>query len=105
MRRPGELVAQGCGIEQFANVLGQSEMGVGRMVKDKTGLTGKYSFTLNWAPDHPQLSGGMVPPESGDDSGPSIFTAVEGQLGLKLQPGTEIIDTVVVDRLERPTQN
>jgi uncharacterized protein (TIGR03435 family) len=90
----GKVTAQAYGMEALANFLGQQSTGVGRMVNDKTGLTGKYSFTLNWTPD-----------ASGDDSGPSIFTALEEQLGLKLQPGTGTINTVVVDHVERPTQD
>jgi uncharacterized protein (TIGR03435 family) len=81
-------------------------------VKDKTGLTGKYTFTLNFAmqgnPAGPP--GGAVPvapvaPPAADDSQPSIFTALQEQLGLKLQPGVGTIDMVVIDHLERPAAN
>jgi uncharacterized protein (TIGR03435 family) len=110
MRKMGQVQAQAFSMEQLANFLGQSPMGLGRMVKDKTGLTGKYSFTLNWAPD-PSLGSGtmgglsMAPQATTDDGGPSIFTALEEQLGLKLQPGTGTIDLVVVEHVERPTEN
>jgi uncharacterized protein (TIGR03435 family) len=109
MRKVGQATAQGFGMEQLANFLGQGPMGVGRMVKDKTGLTGKYSFTLNWTPD--TLGSGamdglkLAQPAATDESGPSIFTALREQLGLKLQPGTGTIDVVVVEHVERPSQD
>lgn len=69
---------------------------VGRLVVDKTGLTGLYDMTLKWTPDGQ--------PESAD-SGPSIFTALEEQLGLKLVPAKAPVDTVVVDHVEKPSAN
>jgi uncharacterized protein (TIGR03435 family) len=78
---------------------------------DKTGLTGKYSFTLNWTPDSTPsmaLPGGVplpTPPPPGDNPEPSIFTALQEQLGLKLQPSTGTFDIIVVDHVERPSEN
>jgi uncharacterized protein (TIGR03435 family) len=69
-----------------------------RVVIDKTGLTGYYDFTLNWAPSNSQ-SDTVVNP------GPSIFTAVEEQLGLKLEPRKGPVDFLVIDQAERPSQN
>jgi uncharacterized protein (TIGR03435 family) len=69
---------------------------VGRGVVDKTGLTGRYDIALTWTPDERFGSG---------DSGPSIFTALEEQLGLKLVPGKGPVDTIVVDHVERPSPN
>jgi len=66
---------------------------VGRVVVDKTGLTGKYDFELTWAPD------------TQPDAGPSIFTALQEHLGLRLQPAKAPIDVVVIDHLEHPTEN
>ena len=65
----------------------------GRVVIDKTGLTGKYDFDLTWSPNNEP------------DSGPSIFTAVEEQLGLKLESAKAPVDVVVIDHLERPSEN
>jgi len=70
---------------------------VERPVVDKTGLGGKYDLHLTWNPD---LTGA-----SDRDSLPSIFTAVQEQLGLKLQPGKGPVKTLVVDRIERPSEN
>ena len=70
---------------------------VERTVVDKTGLKGAYDLHLRWAQD---LTG--VP---GNDSVPSIFTALEEQLGLKLQPNKGPVKTLFVDHLERPSGN
>ncbi|MGH9604300.1 MAG: TIGR03435 family protein [Terracidiphilus sp.] len=69
---------------------------VGRIVLDQTGLTGKYDFTLKWTPDGQQETA---------DSGPSIFAALEEQLGLKLVSAKGPVDTIVVDRVEKPSPN
>jgi uncharacterized protein (TIGR03435 family) len=78
---------------------------VGRTVIDKTGLTGKYNYELKWTPEH----GGEANPDNGQadsqNSGPSIFTAVEEQLGLKLQPSKGPVQTLVVDHVEMPSEN
>ncbi len=70
-----------------------------RVVVDKTGLTAKYIFQLTWSPDDAQPSSldGSAPPD--------IFTALAEQLGLKLQPGREEMDTFVIDHVEYPSEN
>jgi bla regulator protein blaR1 len=65
-----------------------------RPVFDKTGLSGYYDLTLNWSPSN-------IANETAA-AGPSIFTALEEQLGLKLQPGRATVDFLVIDRAERP---
>ena len=69
----------------------------GRPVVDNTGLTGKYDFLLKYTPaDHAAM----------DESGrPSIFTALEEQLGLKLIPMKQPVEVLVVDSIEQPTEN
>ncbi|HVW11831.1 MAG TPA: TIGR03435 family protein [Bryobacteraceae bacterium] len=80
---------------------------VGRPVVDMTGLTGKYDWKLEWTPD----SGMAVPgpdnpqPQSGDAPGPTIFTAVQEQLGLKLETAKGPVDTWVIDKIDHPTDN
>ena len=69
-----------------------------RVVVDRTGLKGFYNFTLRWAPDD------GAPPE-GDVAAPSIFTAVQEQLGLKLEPVKAPVQVLVIDNLERPSEN
>jgi uncharacterized protein (TIGR03435 family) len=61
----------------------------GRPIVDKTGLAGYYAFTLDF----------------GGNDGPSIFTAFQEQLGLKLEPARGPLDVVVIDHIERPTEN
>jgi uncharacterized protein (TIGR03435 family) len=74
----------------------------GRVVVDKTGMTGKYDVTLTWTPD--RASGPNSAPPT-DASGPSIFTAVQEQLGLKLQPARGPVKSLVIDHIERPSEN
>jgi uncharacterized protein (TIGR03435 family) len=76
---------------------------VGRIVVNNTGLEGNYDFKLQWAPDtaSPAADG-----RSGDDSsGPSLFTALQEQLGLKLEPAKGPVETLVIDHVERPSEN
>ena len=69
---------------------------VGRSVVDKTGLKGAYDFHLQWEPD---LSG------ADHNTLPSIFTALQEQLGLKLQSNKGPVKTLSIDHLERPSEN
>jgi uncharacterized protein (TIGR03435 family) len=76
-----------------------------RKVFDRTDLTGLFNVHLTWTPD--PLPAGPLPPDVPpiDPNGPSIFTAVKEQLGLKLDPTTGPVDVLVIDRVERPTPN
>lgn len=73
---------------------------LGRTVVDRTGLTGFYNFTLHWTPAEGPAPAGETPE---DTSAPSIFTAVQEQLGLKLEPAKAPVQVLVIDRLERPS--
>jgi uncharacterized protein (TIGR03435 family) len=70
---------------------------VHRTVIDKTGLSGNYDFELKWTPDDS--------PTAQTDDAPSIFTAVQEQLGLKLQPAKAPVEVLVVDHIELPSDN
>jgi uncharacterized protein (TIGR03435 family) len=75
----------------------------GRDVVDKTGITGRYDLKLNWTPDdatEPQLLNGVP-----IDSGPTLFTALEEQLGLKLEPAKGPVQVLVIDKVEMPSAN
>jgi uncharacterized protein (TIGR03435 family) len=72
---------------------------VGRPVVDRTGLTGTYDLELRFSGD--PVAGGPAP----DPAAPSIFTALQEQLGLKLDAEREIVDVLVIDRIDRPTEN
>jgi uncharacterized protein (TIGR03435 family) len=88
----GKVTAHEISIESLAANL---SFAVGRVVVNKTGLEGGYDFTLDYAPDGADAS----------DTRPSIFTALEEQLGLKLEPARGPVDVIVVDHIERPTAN
>lgn len=69
-----------------------------RLVIDKTALTGNYDLTLQWTPDG-------APVSTDADSAPSIYTAVQEQLGLKLQPAKAPVEVLVVDHAAMPSEN
>jgi uncharacterized protein (TIGR03435 family) len=94
----GQLAGHGISIEQLVFSLTGS---AGRFIVDKTGLTGKYDMTLKWTPDDQAGTS-----SAGDSTtGPSIFTALEEQLGLKLVSTKGPVDTIVIDHVEKPSQN
>ena len=74
---------------------------VGRPVVDKTGISGRYNLKVRWTPDVDAASAGSSAP----DAPPSIFTALEEQLGLKLRPGKGPVEVLVVDHAEMPSEN
>jgi len=81
---------------------------VNRVVVDKTGMTGNFDLNLEWTPDQFQGAGPLgafpgAPPRGSDTQGPSIYTALQEQLGLKLESTREAVDVLVVDRVEPPT--
>jgi uncharacterized protein (TIGR03435 family) len=106
----GELNSEGTPLDLLVAQLSQR---VGRTVVDKTGLKGNYIFSLHWTPDADEqeriraAAPGL--PESGVDkpssSGPPLMTAIEEQLGLKLQPTTERVPVLIIDHAEQPAQN
>jgi uncharacterized protein (TIGR03435 family) len=102
---PGMAVAGGQPPAQIVQFLAQF---TGRPVYDKTGLTGFYDFNLRFAPE-PGAGGPLGPPPPGappppvDPDAPNIYTAVQEQLGLKLESAKGPVDVVVIDRIERPT--
>jgi uncharacterized protein (TIGR03435 family) len=91
----GFRIERNCTLNDVTNIL---QGPTGRYVVDKTGLTGRYDFDLRWTPDD-------TPADSPLAGGPSIFAAVEEQLGLKLEPSTAPIDVLVVDSARPPTPN
>lgn len=106
------LDARGSTMASLSQLLSQQ---IGATVVDKTGLTGKYDFTLSFMPDSGGMGPmGMRPPGAGpppdgaqsqEPVGPSLFTAVQEQLGLKLVAEKEPVDVVVIDHIEPPSAN
>lgn len=81
----------------------------GRQVMDKTGLTGTYDFTLNWTPEENDSSipgtASPVGEYQRESAGTSIFSSVQDQLGLKLNSSKDSFEMLVIDHIERPTDN
>jgi len=74
---------------------------LGRPTVDRTGLTGNYNFTLKFAPVQSAASPDSSP--DSDAAAPSIFTAVQEQLGLKLEPVKAPVQVLVIDHIEKPS--
>jgi bla regulator protein BlaR1 len=104
----GQIEAGAVPLSDFAGLL---SLIMDRTVIDRTGLTGLYDFKLNWTPDAGQKIGPLgplpqgveLPPE--DPSGPSIFTALQDQLGLRMQSARGPVDMLVIDNVSRPLEN
>jgi uncharacterized protein (TIGR03435 family) len=94
MRTPGDLEDVDTVVASLPIMLNTE---VGRATVDRTGLTGRYDFTLKYVP-----ASKTVTDETG---GASIFTAIQEQLGLKLQPAKARMDVLVIDSIERPAEN
>ena len=93
--RRGRLDAHGMAMKDLVDKLAES---LDRPVSDATGLKGGYEIALTWVPDDS--------PAASDGTGGSIFTAVQEQLGLKLEPQKASVEMLVVDRAEKvPTEN
>jgi uncharacterized protein (TIGR03435 family) len=101
----GTVIAQKASLAMFAELLGTI---TGRPVVDKTALPSTYSFKLDWTPEVGErgLPGparpDVVPPDS---NGPSLFTALQEQLGLRLQSAKGPVESLVIEEAEKPTEN
>jgi uncharacterized protein (TIGR03435 family) len=92
-----KMTAQGLSVDSLVSVF--SGM-VGRMIVDKTGLGDKkFDFEVKWTPDDRRAA------DNAADAGPSFFTALEEQLGLKLVPSKGPVEVIVIDRIEKPSAN
>lgn len=103
----GEITVRGSDntIALLADALGRA---LGRPVLDKTGLSGRYDLTLKWTPDEvaDRRSGSSPASVSLSDSSlPSIFTAIQEQLGLKLKSGKGPVPVLIVDSVQMPSEN
>jgi uncharacterized protein (TIGR03435 family) len=102
---PGRVQGGSASMSQFANSLAR---GVSRTVIDRTGLTGNYDFVLEFAADQmPQGSpaAGPAGAPAAPSDGASLFTALQEQLGLKLESTRAPVDVLVIDSIERPAEN
>lgn len=98
------VTAQGVPLSDFIPQLSGNS---GRPILDKTGLTGKYDFVLTYSPEQnsPASAPNGQPPPPTDSGAPSLFTAVQEQLGLKLEPGKGPVEVIVIDQAARPSEN
>jgi uncharacterized protein (TIGR03435 family) len=105
----GQFTGQAVQLRMLTQALSSQ---LGRPVIDRTGLTGSYDFKLEWTPDPGQsgpFGGGGPPgadaPPPPDPNGPSLFTAVQEQLGLRLESQKGPVEMLVIDRVEKPSEN
>jgi uncharacterized protein (TIGR03435 family) len=96
------LAARDATMGEFAWVMQRSALD--RPVLDQTGLHGRYDFDLEWTPDETQF-GGNVPTGNLEHPKPDLFGAMQQQLGLRLEATKGIIQAMVLDRVERPSEN
>ena len=89
-------------VDYFCKLLG---LMLDRPIVDKTGIPGKYGFHLEFATDQSTPGALEFGPLSDDPSAPSVFTVVQQELGLKLEPTRGPREFLVVDRVERPSEN
>ena len=101
----GVMHAGGASMGDFTHVL-QGDI-LDRPVVDKTGLEGRWDFTLQWMPDDTQFAGMKVPGPAADDADtlPPLFTAIQEQLGLKLEPQRADVPVLVIDHVDHPSPN
>jgi uncharacterized protein (TIGR03435 family) len=78
---------------------------LGRVVVDRTGLPGSFDLDLDFAPESPAAASTGAPDAPPQSDAPSIFTAVQEQLGLKLESTSGPVEVLVIDRVERPTED
>jgi uncharacterized protein (TIGR03435 family) len=102
----GQFNSRATTIETMASTLMMNVTftGIDRIVVDRTGLTGNYQFQLRF---QPVGRGGAPPPNDGGQPSerPSFFTALQEQLGLKLDPQRAPIEVLVIDSIDRPSEN
>ena len=102
----GELTSRGTPLDLLTS---QLSLRLGRPVVDKTGLAGKYAYSLHWTPDADERARMQQKEPIASDSpasneaGPSLLTAIQEQLGLTLQPVTTRVQVLVIDHVEQPS--
>lgn len=103
----GVLTVRNATMGDFANIM-QSAV-LDRPVVDQTSLDGKYDFLLKWTPDETQFTSfGPRPPQpqsNNPDAPPDLFTAIQQQLGLKFESTKAPVDVLVIDKIEKPSEN
>jgi uncharacterized protein (TIGR03435 family) len=104
--RLGDLHVNNANMADFAGLLQQAVLD--RPVLDQTGITGRWDFTLDWTPDDSQFNGMGVkipPPTDGANQPPALYTAIQEQIGLKLDATKAPADVMIIDHVEKPSEN
>jgi uncharacterized protein (TIGR03435 family) len=96
-----EMPARNASMDDLARVMQRAILD--RPVVDKTGLTGRYDFDLDWAPDETQFGGAIPTPQ--DTKSPPLLVAMREQLGLEMKATRGPIDTLVIDKADKPDNN
>ena len=102
----GDLNFSDANMTDFANLMQRNVLD--RPVVDQTGLTGRYDFTLDFTPDESQFEGmgtKVSPPTDSANPPPNLYTAIQEQLGLKLEATKALAEVVVIDHVEKPSEN
>ena len=105
----GDLIVRNMNMKDFATWMQSGVMD--KPVVDQTGLIDRYDFTLKWTPDESQFAQfrgvGAVPPPPSDapDAPPTLYTALQEQLGLKMESKKAPDDVIIIDHVEKPTAN
>jgi uncharacterized protein (TIGR03435 family) len=102
----GDLIVRNATMGDFTGLM--QSMVLDRPVLDQTGLTGRWDFTLLWTPDDSQFAGigARIPPPADNASAPpNLYTAIQEQIGLKLEATKAEADVLVIDKAEKPTDN
>jgi len=97
------LPARNATMAQFASMIQRAVLD--RPVVDKTGLSAKYDFSLEWTPDDTQFGEPLPAATQENPSKPDLFAALQQQLGLKLEATKGMVAVLVIDRVERPSEN
>ena len=103
-RGPGNLVVRNATTGDFSNMILQGVV-LDRPVLDQTGISGKYDFTLDWTPDDSQFPGTKLPPATAGTNAPSLYAAIQEQLGLRLEATKAPADVIAIDHVEKPSAN
>jgi uncharacterized protein (TIGR03435 family) len=104
--RPGDLGVRNATMDDFTGLM-QSVV-LDRPVVDQTALAGRWDFTLNWTPDDSQFGGmgaKIPPPTDATNPPPNLYTAIQEQIGLKLEATRAPADVIVIDHVEKPSEN